>query len=525
MKEILHPLHAGKRFLLFAVLCCSGLLMQAQTDAPIPTADQVGAAQMPDTIAPIHAPFDMPQLTKPVFPKYSITIKKKSVKNGQLATTAIQTAIDEVCKHGGGTVIIPEGVWNTGRIILKSNVNLHLDEGAELHFSGDVKDYLPVVFTRSAGIEGMSLGACIYANGQENIAVTGRGRMIGPERDCQILKQNIGYGDFDKYIAYDKPATERIYDGHDGTSVFLPTFIGPINCKNVYIEGVTLERSVFWNIVPVYCENVIIRGVTVNSVGIPTGDGMDIESCKNVLIEYNTLSTGDDCFTIKSGRGIDGMRVNRPTENIVLRYNLAKIGHGGITCGSETAGTIRDVYAHDCVFQGTDVGLRFKTRRPRGGGGEDLYYERIRMNLEASAIHFDMLGSSTYVGSQATRKMQKPDEFTPVYRNVHIKDVIIENASYFLKVAGIPESPARNVEISNVESNSKSLILINDMNGLKLKNAVLQSADNKIQISDGRNLHFEDIRFRVNGGKVLKHVDGELSENIYFKNCKPSVQE
>lgn len=525
MKEILHPLHAGKRFLLCVSLCLPALLSQAQTDALIPTADQVGAAQMPDTIAPIYAPFDMPQLTKPVFPDYSITIKKKSVKKGQLATTAIQTAIDEVCKRGGGTVIIPEGVWNTGRIILKSNVNLHLDEGAELHFSGDVKDYLPVVFTRSAGIEGMSLGSFIYANGQENIAVTGRGRMIGPERDCQILKQNIGYGDFDKYIAYDKPATERIYDGHDGTSVFLPTFIGPINCKNVYIEGVTLERSVFWNIVPVYCENVIIRGVTVNSVGIPTGDGMDIESCKNVLIEYNTLSTGDDCFTIKSGRGIDGMRVNRPTENIVLRYNLAKIGHGGITCGSETAGMIRDVYAHDCVFQGTDVGLRFKTRRPRGGGGEDLYYERIRMNLEASAIHFDMLGSSTYVGSQATRKMQKPDEFTPVYRNVHIKDVIIENASYFLKVAGIPESPARNVEISNVESNSKNLILINDMNGLKLKNAVLQSADNKIQISDGRNLHFEDIRFRVNGGKVLKHVDGELSENIYFKNCKPSVQE
>ena len=302
MKEILHPLHAGKRFLLCVALCLPALLSQAQTEARIPTADQVGAAQMPDTIAPIYAPFDMPQLTKPVFPDYSITIKKKSVKKGQLATTAIQTAIDEVCKRGGGTVIIPEGVWNTGRIILKSNVNLHLDEGAELHFSGDVKDYLPVVFTRSAGIEGMSLGSFIYANGQENIAVTGRGRMIGPERDCQILKQNIGYGDFDKYIAYDKPATERIYDGHDGTSVFLPTFIGPINCKNVYIEGVTLERSVFWNIVPVYCENVIIRGVTVNSVGIPTGDGMDIESCKNVLIEYNTLSTGDDCFTIKSGR-------------------------------------------------------------------------------------------------------------------------------------------------------------------------------------------------------------------------------
>lgn len=496
--------------------------IQAQTNVVLPVVDEVGADKMPDTIAPIHAPFDMPQLTKPVFSDYTLSIVEKGAKQKKMVTEAIQAAIDEVNRKGGGTVLIPKGEWNTGRIVLKSNVNLHVSEGAVVYFSGDIKDYLPVVFTRSAGVEGMSTGACIYANGQDHIAVTGKGRLVGPGRDCQLWKQNVGYGSFDQYIAYDKPATERIYDGKEGSKVFLPTFIGPIHCTNVYIEGISLEACVFWNIVPTYCENVIIRGVTVNSVGLPMGDGMDIESCRNVLIEYCTLSTGDDCFTIKSGRGIDGLRVNKPTENIVLRYNLSKIGHGGITCGSETAGMIRDVYAHDCVFEGTDVGIRFKTRRPRGGGGENLYYERIRMKTKATAIHFDMLGSGMYVGSQATRSWMKPNEFTPVYRNINIKDIMIEDASYFLKVTGIPESPARNVTISNVRSKSQKLILADDVNGLVLENAILESPDRTIQISDGRNILFKNVTFKVNGGKIYEKVDGKLSENIYFKDCTPS---
>ncbi len=513
-----------KKLMMAALLVAGGVCaLHAQTSAAIPTADQVGAAVMPEEIAPIHAPFDMPQLSKPVFPDYQLLITQKGAKRKKMATAAIQAAIDEVNQKGGGTVIIPKGEWLTGRIILKSNVNLRVDEGAVVHFSGEIKDYLPVVFTRSAGVEGMSMGACIYANGAENIAVTGKGRLVGPGRDCELWKRNVGYGSFDKYIAYDKPATERIYDGRDSTAVFLPTFIGPVNCRNVLIEGVSLEACVFWNIVPTYCEDVIIRGITVNSVGLPMGDGMDIESSRNVLIEYCTLATGDDNFTIKAGRGIDGMRVNKPTENLVLRYNLTTIGHGGVTCGSETAGMIRDVYVHDCVFDGTNVGIRFKTRRPRGGGGENLYYERIRMRTASSAIHFDMLGSSMYVGSQAARSWMKPDEFTPVYRNVHIRDIIVEDASYFLKVTGIPESPARNVTIENVEAKSKKLIQAYDVDGLTLRNVVVESPDNTVDISDGRNLRFDHVNFKV-GGKVYKKVDGKLSENIYFNDCTPTPE-
>ena len=140
-------------------------------------------------------------------------------------------------------------------------------------------------------------------------------------------------------------------------------FISPINCKNIYIEGISLRNTAFWNIVPIYCENIIIRGIDINSVGIPRGDGIDIESSKNVLIEYCNLSSGDDCFTMKAGRGLDGIKINKPTENVVVRYCLAKEGHGGITCGSETAGMIRNLYVHDCVFENTGVGIRFKTKK------------------------------------------------------------------------------------------------------------------------------------------------------------------
>ena len=245
----------------------------------IPTMDEVGALRMPDVIAPVHAPFPMPQFKKPVFKSLTISITDKGAKQGVMTTKEIQAAIDEVNRKGGGTVIVPKGVWKTGRIGLKSNVNFHMSEGSELRFSGEIEDYLPVVFTRSAGVEGMSLGACIYANGQQNIAITGKGKLVGPAQGS-VRKQNIGYGTFEEKVPFEKPPTERIFDGRNGGPIFLPTFIGPINCKDVYIEGVSLRETAFWNIVPVYCEGVIIRGVDVYSVGIPTGDGMDINRAR-----------------------------------------------------------------------------------------------------------------------------------------------------------------------------------------------------------------------------------------------------
>jgi len=503
--------------LLLIVLMHIGFCHVLSSQVVIPTAKEVGPAVMPDTIAPIIAPFDMPQLQRPTFPDRRLSIVKKGAKAGRFVRQQIQAAIDEVAELGGGTVVIPKGDWYTGRIELKSNVCLHIDAEARLFFSGEVKDYLPVVFTRSAGVEAMSLGAMIYANGQRNIGITGTGLLIGPGRDCELWNKNPEYGSFDSYVNYGLPPTERIYDGHDTTCVYLPTFIGPINCQNVLIEGVELSECVFWNIVPTYCDSVLIRGTKVHSVGLPMGDGMDIESSRNVLIEYNFLETGDDNFTIKAGRGIDGLRVNRPCENIVIRRNLTAIGHGGVTCGSETAGMIRDVYVCDNVFSGTDVGLRFKTRRPRGGGGENLYYERNRITARKEAINFDMLGSAMYVGGQAARVPMEVDRFTPVYHNVEIRDLVVEDAAIFLKISGIPESPARNVLIEHVVAKSKQLLKIHDLNTCTLRDARLTGETAIQELKDVRNLRLDNVTFEVPGLEVKWDIEGSKTENLYWE--------
>jgi len=176
------------------------------------TKGQVGAENLPDEIAPVEAPFDMPEFKKPVFPDLTINISDKGAKENQKVTKIIQSAIDEASEKGGGKVIIPEGKWKTGRISLKSNVNLHLEEGAELYFSGELEDYRPAVFTRHEGVEVMSLGACIYAYKQDNIAVTGKGTIYGPE-EGPVKEQMMTEDVTEKFVPIEKPVEERVYEG------------------------------------------------------------------------------------------------------------------------------------------------------------------------------------------------------------------------------------------------------------------------------------------------------------------------
>jgi len=488
----------------------------------VPTIQQVGALLMPKEIAPVKAPFAMPEFKRPSFPDLNINIKSRGAKQGVIITKKIQDAIDEANGKGGGTVTIPSGKWLTGRISLKSNVNLNLEDGAELHFSGEIEDYLPAVFTRNEGIELMSLGACVYANGQKNIAITGKGKLVGPPQNSPVRNRFMNVGVIENVVPLDKPVSERIYEGKNNEFIFLPMFISPINCKNVFIEGISLENTPFWNIVPVYCDGVIIRGVTVNSVGIPRGDGIDIESSRNVLIEYCTLSCGDDCFTMKAGRGEDGMRVNKPTENVVVRFCLAREGHGGITVGSETAGMIRNLYVHDCVFDDTGVGIRFKTRRPRGGGGENLHYKRIRMSLRDDAFRWDMLGSKMHVGELAERlPAREINRLTPSFKNIFAKDFVIEKSKTFIRIDGIPETPVENFYLENANVTSEKLFSAMDAKNINLKNVIVRSRDSLIKLVDTRNLTFENVEFKTPGKEIVSEVSGELSDSIKFINTIP----
>lgn len=486
------------------------------------TINEVGATVLPDTIASIRAPFDMPQLKKPVFNDVELSIIQTGAKENHLSTKEIQLAIDKIHQQGGGKVIIPAGDWKSGRIILKSNVNLHLEAGANLYFSGEIDDFLPTVFTRHAGVEVMSLGACIYAYKQHNIAITGKGTLYGPAKGS-ILDQQMTQNVIEKFVPLEKPVSERIYDGANETPILLPAFISPILCTDVYIEGVTLERTAFWNIVPIYCDKVIIRGVTVNSVGIPKGDGIDIVSSKNVLIEYSTLNSGDDCFTMKAGRGQDGVRVNKPTENVIIRYCLAQQGHGGMTIGSETAGMIRNIYMHDCVFENTTVGIRFKTRRPRAGGGENFYYKRIRMNLKGTAFKWDMLGQKIYVGELASRlPVREVNALTPKFSHVNIQDILVEKAETFLKIYGIPESPLEFISFENIQVNqTNSFFAASDAHKLRFNNVSVQSKDSLMFLQGISDVVFDNVNFKLGGGELHVKTKGDV-RNIRFENSVPS---
>lgn len=468
-----------------------------QVNEKIPTVDIVGAQVCPTEIAPIDAPFDgMPQLQRPVFPDRSINIKKTKGN--------IQKAIDQLAKRGGGHVIVPAGNWNTGRITLRDNIDLHLEEGANVLFSGKLKDYQPAVFTRNEGVELYSLGALIYANNARNIAVTGAGydsegkplsRLIGPGRDNEIYEQVMGGLVVEDFINLQSRPEERVFDGtalplsclgpkllaNDSLlqanqhAIFLPMFFAPVLCQNVLLEGVTFTEPLFWNITPVYCDSVIIRGCTVDSKGGRT-DGIDIESTTNVLIEYCTLACGDDCFTLKAGRAEDGVRVGRPTSHVVIRHCLAERGPGGVTIGSETAGFIRNVYMHDCVFTSPNNGFYFKSRRNRGGGGEDLTFRRIRMLNPGRAFYFDMLGSTIYVGELANRlPVREVTPLTPAFRRITMDQVLIESCKELILLKGLPESPVTDLTISHLEAKvTERDLKLQDACGLILTDCIIK---------------------------------------------------
>lgn len=463
--------------LILLVVAATGVVAQKVVPAEV----EEMIARMPKDIEPVKAPFAMPEMKRPAIPAKSITLSLPR-KAGALCTSAIQKAIDRMSVKGGGTVVLPKGRWTTGRLTLKSNVCLVVDEGVELVFSGDVKDYLPAVAGRNEGVDIYGPGAMIYADGAENIAVTGRGKIIAPERNCELLRYTMaGIPE----SVQDMPLQDRIFDGYHQQSVpfankehkataqgtlgagplCLPVFFGPMNSKNVLLEGVTFVGSVFWNIVPVYCDNIIIRGVKVLSAGIARTDGIDIDSSTNALIEYTYLDCGDDCFTLKAGRGMDGVNKARPTENVVIRHCYADHGAGGLTIGSETAAMVRNVYMDDVTIAQPKYGIYFKTRRPRGGGGENMWFENIRMiKPKTRAIYWDMLGSATYVGKLAERDNRDNDpRLTPCFRNIFFENVRIDDCGDYIKAIGLPESPIENVTFRNITSGGSQKVTLQDV--------------------------------------------------------------
>ncbi|MCD7900427.1 MAG: glycoside hydrolase family 28 protein [Bacteroides sp.] len=440
-----------------------------------------------------NLPFEMPRVKAPVFPSNEVNLKDfGAVGNGQiLCTEAFHKAISSLSQRGGGKLVVPAGVWFTGPIVLESNINLYLEKGALILFSPDV-DLYPLVETVFEGLDTRRCQSPISGRNLTNVAITGQGAIDGNGHYWRPLKrEKVTESEWKKTIArggvfkrpdywFPYPETlkgdalsdmnvpQNLKTEEEWQSVrhFLrPVMISLIECKNVWLQGVIFQNSPAWNIHPLMCENVLIENVQVRNPSFSqNGDGLDLESCKNSLIVNSTFDVGDDGICIKSGKDEDGRKRNRPCENVIVDGCTVFKGHGGFVVGSEMSGGVRNISVTNCKFLGTDVGLRFKSKRGRGGVVENIWISNISMmDILTQPIDFDLYYRGMSVLEMREQGVVFPDsvpampvnEETPAFRNIHVENMVCAEAFQALFFNGLPEMPIENITLKNVDITSK----------------------------------------------------------------------
>lgn len=459
-----------------------------------------------------------------------------------LNTKIIAKVIAKAEKQGGGTLYFPPGTYLTGPIHLKSNITLHIEGGATLKFSDNFDDYYPFVQSRWEGTDVINFSPLIYGYEAKNIAIVGRGRLDGQGRKWWDY-HHILYSkpeDFKSKWQKDFHKKNRDINKPDISIMidrgFLrPPFIQPMFCENVRIEGVTIVNSPFWTINPEYCNNVTITGVTVNNPDSPNTDGINPESCSNVHISDCHISVGDDCITIKSGKDEDGRNRGVACENITITNCTMLEGHGGVVIGSEMSGDVKKVTISNCVFVGTDRGIRIKSARGRGGVVEDIRVSNIIFkNLKKEAIKLNMYYQKS--------ELEPVSERTPVFRNIHFSGITgsAKQAGYLL---GLTEMPIHSISFSDMNIKSEKGFYVEDGENIQFDNVELVVKDESaFEIVNSKNIRLNNVRNQSSGIKYtvidLKNsknvavtnvfqtqkadnfmkISGEQTENIFFRN-------
>ena len=407
-------------------------------------------------------PFSMPEVTAPVFPKKTVSLAQYGAKGDgkTLCTEAFSKAIDELSRQGGGRLSVPQGVWFTGPIVLKSHVDLHLEKGAVILFSGDM-DLYPVIETNYEGELRKHCQSPVSAVGQTDIAITGQG-IIDGNGICwrPLKKEKVTEGQWKKFTSKGGvfPRSTMWYPSEERVKM-RPVLLYLESCRNVLLQGVTFQNSPNWCLHPLLCENLIVDQVMVrNPAYAQNGDAIDVESCRNVLVINSSFDAGDDGICLKSGRDEQGRRRGRPTENVVVDGCTVFNGHGGFVVGSEMSGGVRNIWVNDCQFLGTDAGLRFKSCRGRGGVVENIYIRNISMaDILGDAVTFDLF----YGGKSVIEQLESGErinniaaepvgEGTPVFRNIDIQHVVCRGAHRALWFNGLPEMPISDIRLNDI---------------------------------------------------------------------------
>lgn len=415
----------------------------------------------------VEKPFVMEAIQQPIFNDTICNIADYgAISDGKTNNSKfIIDAIDDCNKRGGGKVLIPQGKWFTGAISLKSNIDLHLDEGAELLFSANPNDYLPVVFSRYEGIENYNYSPLIYANNCQNIAVTGKGKLIGNGEkwwglnNVDITKKLYAMGN------NNVPVIERQFGSKE--KMLRPAFVEFINCNAILLEDFSIENGPFWTIHPTYSKNIIIRNIDIFTEG-KNNDGIDIDSSQNVLIENSHFNTHDDAIVLKSGQGYDGLRVNIPTKNIILRNNSIKNGHGAIAIGSEMAGGIENIFAYNNRALFSQYGIRIKAVQSEKVMAKNIWIRD--MNIDNASFY--AIEISMFYGSSNPA----PNENSiPIFNNIHISNIKSTNSRKAVSLMGMPQSNIENITLDDISFlTSKSGLEFSNIRNSSLNNITLQ---------------------------------------------------
>jgi polygalacturonase len=419
---------------------------------------------------------------------FSVSISAKTVNlqeagavtDGKTLNTAlISKTIAELALQGGGTLFFPAGTYLTGPIELKSNITLDLESGAVLSFTDDFDQYLPFVETRFEGMVMKSFHPLLYAYEAENITITGRGVLNGNGKkwwnatwgmDGAGVKADLSkYQDlWTKSNPDFKLEPESDWKGTLDRRFFRPPFFQAFKSKNIRVEGVKFTNSPFWTINPEFCSNVTVDGVTIDNPISPNTDGINPESCDNVHIANCHISVGDDCITIKSGRDLQARTLGVPCQNITITNCTMLAGHGGVVIGSEMSGDVRKVVITNCVFDGTERGIRIKSTRGRGGIVEDIRVSNIVMrNILREAINLNLF---------YTKVPAEPvTERTPRFRNIHISNMTGVDINVAAAILGLPEMPISDLSFTDIDLKSKTGFSISNAANIRMTNVTVSA--------------------------------------------------
>jgi polygalacturonase len=441
------------------------------------------------------------------------------------STEGINSAIQAASAAGGGTVWFPAGDYVTGPITLTNNLVLYIEAGATLRFPAQ-----RLAFTqgREQGIECLTPVPLIGGRHLHNVTITGRGTLTTDNAAWLKLMPRINSSETDVGTAFgtnwehllqdlEVRSPAPVVDYEKAAPELRPSFLRFMDSTNVLVEGVHFAGSSMWTVHLLYTDNAVVRNVTIETYpGVHT-DGIAVDSSRNVRISDCYIDTGDDGIVLKSGKDADGRRVNRPTENVTISNCTVHHAHGAVTLGSEISGGIRNVVADNITCDGTQIGIRIKSRRGRGGWVENVRFNNWTMENVGLGINV----TSYYLMEGETKTSEEPvSARTPVFRKIAVSHVTIGHARRAIEIEGLPEMPISELRISDVVASAELGVTVSWTSGLELHDVQVDAMTGPaLRLRDSRQLELDDTSAHhpLKGAPVIRL---ERCPNAILLGCR-----